>query len=353
MNSKDPKLLQDIENFLKDGKKDVNFEAILTVLTARTDPELVPTVHYSHDFWLTRSVTKVEDLKEIIDSVYDLVCDCCLSPFRLKPEDLEEQFRLTYDPLIGLSGGRELIFSTNYDPSVELWCQKRFLRCADGTKSLENYELRSYSSADLVRDFRNLRQRTLQNQGSDPNTVMLARLHGSIMTYQLNQLLSLKLNRPKDGLVFNDLYDRVLSERPSLIFPGQEHWVRRENWADLYQEFIENLVGNCLFIGYSFRHDMINDPILDHLRNGTLRKLCVLAPEPEKNLRNLFRGHISEDNVVQIPAHFGTEEAIKRLNEWFPLFFHPRIYPDVDSVLKAASDWRSGQEQQHLGVKPQ
>ena len=83
--------------------------------------------------------------------MYEMVCSCCSAPFEqgreeyITPDRLESFFERTYDPLIGVPLSRErgqLIFSTNYDPSVELWCQKRFLPCIDGTKDINNPEVK-------------------------------------------------------------------------------------------------------------------------------------------------------------------------------------------------------------------
>jgi len=86
------------------------------------------------------------------------------------------------------------------------------------------------------------------------------------------------------------------------------------------------LAGNCLFIGYSFRHQVINEQIRSNLETGTLHKLGIFAPDTKKLINNLFRGRtIPRDKIVEIPGYFGTFEGLDQLNSrWFGEYFGKR-----------------------------
>lgn len=141
----------------------------------------------------------------------------------------------------------------------------------------------------------------------------------------------------------------MFRQKPVLIFPGQEERLRRAQWDPFYQFFKEQLTDNCLFIGYSFRHDVINEPILDNLSNGKIKKLGILTPNPQKNLKNLFRGRqIPVDRIVEMPARFGEPDAVVELsNKWIPhmLGFKYR-YPG--GLLKEVSSWKETREKTYI-----
>ena len=153
----------------------------------------------------------------------------------------------------------------------------------------------------------------------------LVRLHGSVWSYQrTGDDVFLKFTRPRDKLLFPDLYEKLKSRKPVLIFPGQEDNLRIGRW-DLYYQFLkERLTGHCLFIGYSFGHQVINEQIRSNLETGTLNKIGIFAPDPMKLVKNLFRGHdIPRGKIVEIPGKFGTEEGLGQLNtRWFGEYFH-------------------------------
>ena len=132
-----------------------NYEDLLTILTAYTNPTEIRSDHYSHDFARLHQEHK-RDYTSIIENMHEKVCNYCTAPFirgtetYLKPEELETKFRMTYDPLIGIvlsHGFSDLVFSTNYDPSLEIWCQKRNLRCVDGTRPTQNPEVKLVESS--------------------------------------------------------------------------------------------------------------------------------------------------------------------------------------------------------------
>lgn len=187
-----PLLINDIRKFLERNNKDFDYENIITILTALTSPDEVNIDHYSHSFAGTYPDHK-RDYTDVIDKMYEIVCNCCIAPFDqrenkyLKPEKLESIFKITYDPLIGVPMSRaregpQLIFSTNYDPSVELWCQKRFLKCIDGTSDTNNPEIKQVLNSE--RSLKEIREKARAKKQFE---VPLIRLHGSVWSYELQQ----------------------------------------------------------------------------------------------------------------------------------------------------------------------
>jgi hypothetical protein len=297
------------------------------------------------------------DYAEIINKMHETVCNCCTMPFNqatskyLEPEKLESIFEITYDPLIGVPllyrrnvAGGQLIFSTNYDPSIELWCHKRFLNCIDGTNHTNNPEINQVSNS--VSHLQEVRK--IQNEENSEN-IFLIRLHGSVWTYELPSTKMIKMNVPNDRLLFSDLYKDVIEQKPVIIFPGQEERLRRAQWDPFYQFFKEQLRGDCLFIGYSFRHEVINEPILDNLKNGRIKKLGVLTPNPKKNLENLFQGRrIPKNQIIEMPAEFGKPNAIEELClKWAPHMLKIR-YRYESGLLDEAADWKKRREKEHI-----
>jgi len=98
-----------------------------------------------------------------------------------------------------------------------------------------------------------------------------------------------------------------------MIFPGEEDYLRIGKWDEYYQYFKESLRGPCLFIGYSFRHSVINEQVRNKLETGEISKLGIMAPDPSKLVKNLYKGNSSPDDKIKLrPGYFGTEEGLQR-----------------------------------------
>lgn len=358
-----PNLVEDIKAFLKSNNKDYNYENALVILMALANPAEVIVDHYSHTFlndYPHYAHDKI-DYSEIIDRMCSRICSHYTAPFNrederfLHSQELESLLQRTYDLLMGIPlsrGVKDMVFSTNYDPSIELWSRKRFLNCVDGTSNTNNTDFRRVIPTQQYLDqLRGHIQEPPYAKDSRIEEFPLIRLHGSVWTYQSGTEATdlMKFCVPKDRLVYSDLYEDILKHKPKLIFPGQESKLRRAEWDPLYQFFKERLRGNCLFIGYSFRHDVINEPILDNLRNARIRKLGILAPNPHRNLENLLRGEelgdsFPSDLIWEMPGSFGEDTAISRLHEWFDKAYRFGV-PDL---LHAASDWKMERDKKYL-----
>jgi hypothetical protein len=339
----DEEFLKDIKNFLKINGKDYTFENVLTILQVLTNQLEVSRNHYTQLFPINYPNRK-KDYTSLINKMYEILCNCCTGPFlkendkHIDPEKLEKIFDLTYDILIGISLKkqlRQIIFSTNYDPSVEIWCHRRFLNCFDGTRDVYNPDFKQQ-----------LKQGYLLNQidkinMNDQETVPLVRLHGSILSFETQNNKAIKFVKSKDMLNYKDLYDDKLKLFPTLIFPGQEEKIRSGEWNQYHQLFREKLSEFSLFIGYSFRHDELNEPILRALDSNQIVKLGVLNRNPDENLKNLFRGRsIPDDKIIKMPAEFGTIKAIEEINNnWFPLIFGKK-YEEIKDILQEIKEWK-------------
>ncbi len=73
---KNPSLLKDIRDFLRRNNKDDNYENMLIILTALTNPSEVSRDHYSL-FFRDTYPDHIRDYTEIIDKMHDIVCNCC------------------------------------------------------------------------------------------------------------------------------------------------------------------------------------------------------------------------------------------------------------------------------------
>lgn len=354
--TKNPELLDAMDNFYRGVVRvEPDFEMYLTQLTALTDSTQVVSTHHSLIF--SRQNPEYEgNYTEIINEMYQEVCQTCNAPFiqgtdkYLEPNNIEDIFSKTYDALFGvpleyLKTRNILIFSTNYDPSIEIWCQKRNISCLDGTKSINNPEVKNKISID-----NHIEQlETFYPQFSD-NHIGLVRLHGSVWTYERNTVGELlKFNRPYDRLAFPDLYEIIRSKFPLLIFPGQEDYLRIGRWDKYYQFFKKYLSENCLFIGYSFRHQVINEQIRSSLETGKLKNIGIFAPDPDKLIQNLFQGRsYPEKKVVKIEGYFGTDEGIWELNrKWFGTYFR-QSYDYANQLLDNAKQWKNETKKQYI-----
>lgn len=308
-------LLNDIITFWKEcfDNKEPNYENILTFLTGLTDTRRISRTSIVRAFAKDHPEYK-KDYEAIIDNVYSNILNYCTAPFTvgksyIKPEELEKLFSKTYDIFTLLRN--ELLFTTNYDPSIELWCQKRNIRLYDGTESTNNPEVKRYIPA---------KPETIETGETDlygeqkPLSLKLVRLHGSVWTYSASSGRKIKFNRPRDKLLFEDWYSH-LDKRPLMIFPGQELVLSSGEWDAQYQYFKKMLRRNCLVIGYSFNDNLINNVFIDNLKSGALSNIGILDPNPEEVIRNLFWNEttVPRDRIVSLPFNFGSDNGVQQV----------------------------------------
>lgn len=323
------KLFEDISYWLNTYFGYVDFENILKILYVLTDENNIRPDDRVHQF--RTGYGHQGDYTDTINFMYNHIREECTNPFNsssskyLSVHELETVFNHTYDPILGThlqAGSAEIVFSTNYDPTVEFWCEKRDILCLDGRTNTHNPEFSALNASNYF-----LRTFTNQTFGIRGNPALndrfpLVRLHGSVLGYQTKKGNNIKFNSVRNDLKYPDLYKDFIDSQPVLIFPGYEDNVRRSHWDSLHRFFEDQLRNRCLFIGYSFRHDAINGPIIDNLINGSITKLGVFTPDPEKNLANLYRDsraqEIPKDSIIKIRGKFGTKDGLKEyFNKWW------------------------------------
>lgn len=350
-------LLIDINTFFENWKKrNANFEEILTILRAYTNPIDIRNDNFSHIF-ASQHPKYQTDYSEIISKMHEMICDVCTSPFiqssenYVELEELENIFSMTYDVLLGIprmvNAPHHIIFSTNYDPSLEIWCQKRNIECIDGTKRHSNPEVKNVTSGE--EHIQALT--TLLGNDILPN-IGLVRLHGSVWTYETQQQSitgTIKFSTPIDRRFYSDLYEQLKLERPIQILPGEEDRLSRGKWDIMYQYFKSQLQGRCLFIGYSFRHEVINAPILDNLRNGRITSLGILAPDPHQLVLNLFGNEQYPKNIIQeMPAKFGDSKGSSELGiKWLPRATRGRSF-NLSTIQRDVKTWKNARTLSYL-----
>ena len=330
-------LLDDIDAFWRGiYGKDPNYENILTFLMGLTNPRKIPRDSLIRVF--------IKDNKEyrgnyerIVNEMYSRIVTYCTAPFIsgekcLTPERLEAIFEYTYDLFALLS--EEVVFTTNYDPSIEIWCQKRNIELLDNTASTRNPEIKevlpinekTVTSGQTKLSFR-------PERGGVP-TLKIVRLHGSVWVYETEQKKRIKMNRPRDRLLFTDWYPH-LNKKPRMIFPGQESVLASGEWDVLYQHFKKMLQGNCLVIGYSFQDETINRAFINNLNKGQLNKIGILNPHPNEAVKSLFWDQdIPYEKIIQLPAKFGTAQALDEIgSKWLYGVFRTSFTPGINSFV--------------------
>lgn len=336
-----PDLLQKINTNLERRGREYHYENILKLLYVVTDSTLVPRNDWTQSFPKDYGVKG--DYSHIIDKMFDIIYDDLTSPLNknsnkfLTHEKIEKIFNLTYDMLIGvplMSNQTDLVFTTNYDPSLEFWCQKRNIPYLDGTFKQENPDFSiSHDNSTFLKGISGAIEPG--PRGGPKIVVPIIRLHGSLLRYTSPSGTTLKFNQLKDNLAYPDLYKDFIEQKPELILPGMEHLVQRGHWDVFHRSYEDNLRGDCLFIGYSFNHEEINDRIKYNLDNNNITRLGVFAPDPEKNLVRLFENENIPKEVVRIKGKFGSKKGMDEfIDKWWSTSFSTR-----DVFYDAVNEW--------------
>jgi len=337
-----PDLLEKISTNLENRGREHHYENILKLLYVVTNSTLVPRNDWTQSFPKDYGVKG--DYSNIIDKMSDIIYDDLTSPLNrnsnkfLTHEKIEKIFNLTYDMLIGvplLHNRTDQIFTTNYDPSLEFWCQKRNVPYLDGTYQQENPDFRIYKdNSTFLKDIS--RAFFTESERDELRVVLvpIIRLHGSLLRYTSPSGDIFKFNRLKDELAYPDLY-KDFEQKPELVLPGMEHLAQRGHWDAFNRSYEDNLRGDCLFIGYSFNHDEINDRIKYNLDNKDITRLGVFAPEPEENLARLFENENIPDGIVRIKGKFGSKKGMDEfIDKWWSTTFSSR-----DIFYDAVTEW--------------
>lgn len=318
------KLLEEIDDFFEftyDRKP--NYENILTILSDLGTPERKSRFYDGFINRFPEYKGKKLNFDEIIDEMYNQIIQYCTSFISgeqaFNPEKLEEVFRETYDLLFAVCP-MEMVFTTNYDPSLKLWCQKRNIMLYDRTQNTQNPEIKTVTGdLHLPTDIR-------AHDGQSP-AVGLIRLHGSVWVYNTTGNKMVKIQRTVDRLLFSDLYPFLVNKKPVMIFPGQEESLSRGQWDPLYQFFKSNLKRRCTVIGYSFRDEVINRVFIDNLVAGKIGQILIINPRSQEAKSNLLYGQTispnEEGRIVTVEGEFGDRNLID------PLIYHFEKTKDI------------------------
>ena len=327
-------LLDDITSFWENNYegKGPNYENILTVLMGLTDPRRI-----ARDSIVKAFVSSFKnhsgDYEPIIDDMYDRIVTYCTAPFvqgekYIEPTKLEEIFQKSYDVFALFR--EEVIFTTNYDPSLEIWCQKRNIQIHDGSVDTRNPEIKRV----LPIDEQTVADGVTKLYEEGGASLKIIRLHGSAWVYETEGRQKIKMNRPRDRLLFTDWYAH-LNRKPYLIFPGQESFLASGDW-DVYYQYLKKMLRRaCLVIGYSFNDDLINSVFIDNVKKGHLEKIGIVDPHPDEVVKNLFwNQEIPSHLIIPIPTEFGTDQAVREIyNQWVQSELHVRFLSGVGDYL--------------------
>lgn len=174
-----------------------------------------------------------------------------------------------FAPLQGLKPKSESlnIFTLNYDGTIEIFCEKNNIRCADGFDPYWNPS----------------------NFNDNKDGVNLFKLHGSLYWFKSESGKYIKV--PIKGLRITDmryLTDESVSEM--MIYPELEKDKQSVVYSSLSQKFKEELNHTevCVIIGYSFRDDDIRNNIIESLSTNPNLWLVLVSPHASKHKKNLF-----------------------------------------------------------------
>lgn len=345
-------LLNDIITFWKGcyEDKEPNYENILTVLMGLTDARKISKTSVVRAFVKDFPQHK-RNYEDIIDNIYSKIVNYCTSPFisgesYIEPMKLETIFQKTYD-LFTLFRD-DVIFTTNYDPSIEIWCQKRNIQLHDGTEITMNPEIKKVlpvTDRTIEMGATQFELNRRPRQPLQPLSLKIVRLHGSVWAYETAKGQKIKMNRPKDRLLFNDWYSH-LDKRPLMIFPGQESILASGEWDVYYQYFKKMLQKTCLVIGYSFNDNLINNVFVDNLKKNQLDKIGIVDPFPDEVMKNLFwNQEVPRNKIVGIPTKFGTDDAINEIYRKWINGVHRTTY---SSGIGHALHWKNEKLKEYL-----
>lgn len=300
-----------------------DFENIYTTLSSITTPgkaisEAGPFVPYLLKF--TEKPIPIpygEDLKDVLDEIRNLIYLKCS---KLDMSKVLSLYDGLFSALRGInyrigprsSGSYSLqeIFTTNYDLSVERYCEERDLRLVTGFKT-------DARGTRLIFD-PNLYEAT-------PRPYRIVKLHGSIDQFVREDGTIVKLPyRP----TVNSLYgEKYLGEM--MIYPIGEKYISRSPYFELFKCLKESIRDLCVVIGYSFRDEAINNAFIDGVRKDEKLKIILIDPNASETIKNVG---IIKKNIRMIAMEFEDPKTIEELksaiNQWYPGI---EWYPSIES----------------------
>ena len=204
-------------------------------------------------------------------------------------------------------GSEITVFTTNYDRSVEEYCNQpeRKLRCIDGfSPEYGQYVWTGYNT-------------NLNENDGTPN-VFLYKLHGSL-DWAVHKHRG-SVNTHVEQIYTNiPNYDKNLLIYPTLLKNYAEH---DELFTIIHNEFSQklHLQSICIVVGFSFRDERIKKQFIEFIKSGKI--LIVVDPNKDIDFQNMLLKGLPDNNQEQlkhnihhIPEALGTDTIDSILNQ--------------------------------------
>ncbi|MHA1878310.1 MAG: SIR2 family protein [Promethearchaeota archaeon] len=196
----------------------------------------------------------------------------------------------------------DIIVTTNYDMSLELYYAHNQIRYIDGFHPTANPLIKKFTKETGFNPF---------GKGSG-NMPILIKLHGSIWQFE------------QKGELIKTIVDPKLSSTPiqiekeMMIYPTKEKEILTYGYYPFFNLFKNIQWRRLLVIGYSFRDEPVNTAILENLKFDPTSKLILINPNPLRVINNLSKD-IPRDRVVLIPSKFGSKETLDLIEDRYQL----------------------------------
>jgi len=102
-----------------------------------------------------------------------------------------------------------------------------------------------------------------------------------------------------------------------------------------------------VIIGYSFSHPSIRDLVKDALTTGSITKLGLFSPNPEKILDTIFpEENYPAGKVILLPGHFGEDDGLFTIIKWLREYGITKN--DKNEIKSISATWRNRRESQYI-----
>jgi hypothetical protein len=203
-----------------------------------------------------------------------------------KYPSIEEQF---------MEFGNTMIFTTNYDTAIELYCEQM------GYPSLDTGAIRDAMSTRKIIEVDEFLKRYVAKQ----SRLRLIKLHGSVNWFKNNEQkleegdYHMNLDKAKKRYPMDYVVDDVI------IYPLSQKELYHSPFAQFFSVFDTELRKNKLWIiiGYSFRDLFIRKMFENNI--GTVEKIILVHPDPDK-VRMRFNDETNL-KIIEIKSKFGMD----------------------------------------------
>jgi len=196
-----------------------------------------------------------------------------------------------------------VIFTTNYDMSLELYFMEKEVEYIDGYESVSPY-IKVFNPRILNR----------MNSGERKNRII--KLHGSIWQFIRNkEMIKTNINPYSTLLPF-----KINIEEQMMIYPTKEKDILNHQYFPFFHLYKNWMWSRLIVIGFSFRDEPINSTIIENMISIPESRMIIVNPHPEEVLRNLhsysasyLSNKIPVDRIHLIQGKFGEESTFKQI----------------------------------------